>query len=130
MRLSDAWLRRAVMLAIVLLVLHAVGGWAYSALGTAGAILWVMVVVAVSILSARKAGLTKGNDAWFVVPLALFTALPVADGLWKLIAIDESGWTYAVEFAPVLTGFVAPVLLLLAAYLELGRRVRYQRSLA
>ena len=122
--MSDAWLKRAVMLAIVLLVLHAVGSWAYAALGTAGAILWVMVVVAVSILSARKARLMNGNNAWFVVPLALFTALPVADGLWKLMAIEQNWWARGVEFAPMLSGFVVPVLLLLAAYLELGRRAR------
>ena len=115
------------MLAMVLLVLHAVGGWAYSALGAAGAILCVVLAVAVSILGARKAGLTKGNDAWFVVPLALFTALPVAAGLWKLFAIEQSWWAHGVAFAPVLIGFVAPVLLLLATYLELGRRARDQR---
>lgn len=60
-RLSDAWLRHAVMAAIVLLVLHAV------------------------------------------------------EGSW---------WPRAVEFAPFLIGFAAPVLLLLAAYLGLGRYVR------
>ncbi len=32
------WVRRAVMLAVVLLVLHAVAGWAYSAFGVAAAI--------------------------------------------------------------------------------------------
>jgi hypothetical protein len=31
--MSDAWLKRVVMSAMVLLVLHAVGTWAYSALG-------------------------------------------------------------------------------------------------
>jgi len=121
--MNDRWLRRAVLLAIVLLVLHAVGSWAYSALGTAGAILSVMVVVAVSILSDRKARLMNGNNAWFVVPLALFTALPVAYGLWQLMAIEQNWWARGVEFAPLLSGFLAPVLLLLAAYVELGRRV-------
>jgi hypothetical protein len=121
--MNDRWLRRAVLLAIVLLVLHAVGSWAHSVLGTAGAILAVMVVVAVSILSDRKARLTNGNSAWFVVPLALFTALPVAYGLWQLMAIEQNWWARGVEFAPLLSGFLVPVLLLLAAYLELGRRV-------
>ena len=108
------------MLATVLLVLHAVGAWAYSALGVAAAIVSALVVGAVSFFSARMAG--KGNNAWFVVPTIVFTALPLAAGLWKLFAVEQSWWTRAVELAPFLTGFAAPVLLLLMAYLELGRR--------
>jgi len=34
-KVSDTWFRRVVMLAIVLLVLHAVGTWTYAALGPA-----------------------------------------------------------------------------------------------
>ena len=51
--MSDAWLRRIVMLAVVLLVLHAVGTWTYAALGIAAAIVAVVLVGAVSIFSAR-----------------------------------------------------------------------------
>lgn len=122
--MSDAWLRRAVMLAIVLLVLHAVGGWTYAVLGAPAAIAAAVLVGAVSIFSARMAGLGLGNNAWFVVPTVLFTALPLASRLWTLIAAEQSWWTLSVEFAPFLVGFAAPVLLLLTAYLELGRRAR------
>ena len=108
------------MLAIVLLVLHAVGSWAYAALGPAAAIMSAVLVGAVSILSARMAG--QGNHAWFLVPTALFTAFPLAARLWTLFTLDQSWWTRVVEFAPFLIGFAAPVLLLLVAYLELGRR--------
>ena len=103
--MSDAWLRRIVMLAITLLVLHAVGAWSYSLLGVAAA----LAVAAVSIFSARLAG--SGNDAWFVVPTLLFTALPLAGRLWTLTRIEESWWTRTVEFSPFLIGFAAPVLL-------------------
>jgi hypothetical protein len=120
--MSDAWLRRAVMLAIVLLVLHAVGSWTYAVLGVPAAIVAAVLVGAVSIFSARMAGLGQGNNAWFVVPTVVFTALPLASRLWTLIATDQSGWTGVVEFTPFLIGFAAPVLLLLMAYLELGRR--------
>jgi hypothetical protein len=120
--MSDAWLRRVVMLAIVLLVLHAVGTWTYSALGVVAAIVAAVLVGAVSIFSARMAGLGQGNDAWFVVPTVVFTALPLAARLWTLFTIEQSWWTRTVEFAPFLIGFAAPVLLLLMAYLELGRR--------
>lgn len=118
--MNDLWLRRVVMAAIVLLVLHAVGTWAYAALGTAAAIASAALVAAVAILSARMAG--QGNNAWFVIPTVLFTALPLGARLWTLLAAEGAAWTRAVEFAPFLIGFAAPVVLLLIAYLELGGR--------
>ena len=111
------------MLAIVLLVLHAVGTWTYAALGPAAAMVSWVVVGAVSLFSARMAG-GRGNNAWFVVPAAVFTAVPLAARVWTLFTVEQSWWTRVVEFTPFLVGFAAPVLLLLAAYLELGRRAR------
>lgn len=108
------------MLATVLLVLHAVGAWAHSVLGLAAAIAAAVMVGAVSVFSARMAG--KGNNAWFVVPTVVFTVVPLGAALWKLFAVEQSGWASTVQFAPFLIGFAAPVLLLLLAYLELGRR--------
>lgn len=98
--MSDSWLRRLLIPVIVLLILHAVGTWAYSALGVAAAIASAVLVAAVSFFSARMAG--QGHNARFVVPTLM--------------------WTRTVEFAPFLIGFAAPVLVLLTAYLELGRR--------
>ena len=118
--MSDAWLRRLVMAAIVLLVLHAVGTWTYAVLGPAAAIVSAVLVTAVSVLSARMAG--RGNNAWFVIPTVVFTAVPLGARLWTVLAADQSAWTRTVEFVPFLTGFAAPVLLLLLAYLELGGR--------
>jgi hypothetical protein len=112
------------MLAMVLLILHAVGTWTYAALGVAAAIVSAALVGAVAIFSAHMAGLGQGNHAWFVVPAVVFTALPLAARLWILLTIEQSWWTRTVEFAPFLIGFLAPVLLLLMAYLELGRRAR------
>ena len=112
------------MLAIVLLVLHAVGTWAYSALGVAAAIVSALLVAAVSVFSARMARHGPGTDAWFVVPTVVFMALPLAARLFSLISDEHSWWTRSVEFAPFLIGFAAPVLLLLLAYVELGRRAR------
>jgi hypothetical protein len=119
--MSHPWLKRVVMLAIVLLVLHAVGSWTYSALGAAAAIVAAVLVAAVSIFSARMAGLGEGNNAWFVVPTVVFVALPLTARLWSLLAVEQSWWTRTVEFAPFVIGFGAPVLLLLLTYLELGR---------
>ena len=104
------------MSVMVLLVLHAVGAWAYSVFGVAAAILSALLVAVVCMLGART--------TWFVAPLALFIALPLAAGLWRLATSDESWWARSVEFAPFLSGCALPVLVLLAAYLELGRRTR------
>lgn len=78
------------MLATVLLVLHAVGTWTYSALGVGAAIVSTVLVGAVSIFSARRAALGEGKNAWFVVPTAVFTAVPLAARLWTLLAIEQS----------------------------------------
>ena len=120
--MTDSWLKRFIMLAIVLLVLHAVGSWAYAALGVGAAAGSAVLVGAVSIFSARMAGLGQGNNAWFVGPTLVFIALPLAARLWTLLTVEATWWTKAVEFAPFVIGFAAPAILLLMAYLELGRR--------
>jgi hypothetical protein len=109
------------MLAIVLLVLHAVGSWTYEALGPTAAVVSAVFVGAISLFSARVAH-GRGSHAWFVVPAALFTTIPLAARLWTLFTGEETGWARAAEFTPFLIGFAAPVLLLLMAYIELGRR--------
>jgi len=98
--------------------------WTYAALGVAAAIASAVLVAAVSIFSARMARPGAGNGAWFVVPTLVFTALPLAARLFSLMSTEHSWWTRSVEFAPFLIGFAAPVLLLLLAYAELGRRAR------
>ena len=100
--MSDIWLRRVIMVAIVLLVLHAVGTWTYAALGPAAAIVAAVLVGAVSVFSARMAGSGRGSHAWFVVPTAVFTAVPLAGRLWTLLTVEQSWWTRTVEFAPFL----------------------------
>ena len=112
------------MLAIVLLVLHAVGAWAYAALGVAAAIVSVSLVGAVSLLSARMTVLGEGKQAWFVVPIAVFAGLPLAARVWTLLTVEQSWWTRTVELAPFVAGFAAPVFLLLVAHLELEGRAR------
>ncbi len=119
--MSGAWLRRIVVLAIVLLVLHAVGTWAYAIFGAAGAIVSALLVAVVSVFSARMARSEHGNDAWFVVPTLIFTALPLAARLWTLVQVDQDWWTRSIQLMPFLAGFAAPVLLLMIVYLGLAR---------
>ena len=118
---ASPWLARVVMLATALLVLHAVGAWTYGALGVTAAIASAALVGAVAVFGARMAGLGR-NNAWFVVPALVFTALPLAGRVWTLASRDGSWWTRGVDLAPFLIGFAVPVLLLLAAYLGLHRR--------
>ena len=112
------------MLATVLVVLHAVGLWTYTTLGLAAAIASVLLVAAVSLFSARMAGLGAGNHAWFVIPTVLFTVVPLAARLWTLVSVEESGWVRALEVLPFLGGFAVPVLLLLLVYRALSSEAR------
>ena len=121
--MTDPWLKRGILSAIVLLVLHAVGTWAYTAFGVPAAVMSAGFVCVVSVFCARMA-IGRGNNAWFVVPTVLFTAVPLAARSWTLLNAHESWWTRTVEFAPFLVGFAAPVFLLLAIYLALVRRAR------
>lgn len=120
--MSDPWLRRIIMSATALLVLHAVGAWAYAALGVTAAIVSAVVVVAVSVFGARMTAFGEGHNAWFVVPTVVFIAMPLAARVWRLFAVEESGWTRTVDFVPFLVGFAVPVLLLLVVYVALGRK--------
>jgi hypothetical protein len=121
-RMSDAWIRRLVAAAIALLVIHQVGSWVYAAFGTAAGAISAVAVAAVSFFSARMAQVGAGNTAWFLVPTLLFTALPLAAKAWNLLTVERSAWEAALDLAPFLVGFAAPVLLLLGVYLALRGR--------
>ena len=121
-RMSDAWIRRLVAAAIALLVIHQVGTWVYAAFGAAAGAVSAVVVAAVSFFSARMAQVGAGNTAWFLVPMLLFTALPLGAKVWNFLTVEKSAWEAALDFAPFLAGFAAPVLLLLWVYLALRGR--------
>jgi hypothetical protein len=112
--LSDAWLGRAIMLAIMLLVVHALGDWAQAAFGSVVAIASAILVGAILIFISRTASL--------VVVLVLIGAWLLLARWWSLMPNDESDWARALEFAPFAIGFAAPVLLLMVAYVELRLR--------
>ena len=108
------------MLATILVVLHAVGLWAFTALGLGAAIASVALVAAASVACARMAAWGAGHDAWFVFPTLLFTLVPLAARLWTAASAEAGGWTVALEILPFLAGFAVPVLLLLAVYRALN----------
>ena len=127
-KMSDAWLRRLVMLATVLLVLHAVGSWAYAALGVPAAIVSAGLVGAVS--SQRPHGGPRGRQQRLVRrPDDGVHRIASGREALRFTRTNEQGWwARSIEFAPFLIGFAAPVLLLLTAYTELGRRAPPQRG--
>lgn len=121
-RMNDAWIRRLVAAAIALLVIHEVGSWVYAAFGAAAGVLSALLVAAVSFFSARMAQVGAGNTAWFLLPTLLFTALPLAAKVWSFLTVERSAWDAALDLAPFLVGFAAPVVLLLVVYVSLRAR--------
>lgn len=121
-RMNDAWIRRLVAAAIALLVIHEVGSWVYAAFGAAAGLLSALLVAAVSFFSARMAQVGAGNTAWFLLPTLLFTALPIAAKVWTFMTTTSSAWDRALDLAPFVVGFAAPVALLLWVYASLRRR--------
>ncbi len=126
--MSDTWLRRLVVAAIALLVVHQVGTWIYAAFGLAAGIVSAAVVTVISVMSARMARVGGGSTAWFLVPTLLFTVVPLAAKLWGLYTSETSGWDWVVALVPFLVGFALPVLLLLAVYTGLRNRSLARRS--
>ncbi len=120
--MSDAWLRAIVVLAIVLMVIHQVGAWAYSLLGPVGGTVSAVLVAVVSFSAARIAGLSTRSNAWFIAPTLLFTLIPFGVSFWRFITADKSWWNRTIDFVPFLIAFTAPVLLLLIVYVELKNR--------
>jgi hypothetical protein len=120
--MSDTWLRRFVVLAVALLIVHQIGAWMYSAFGISAGILAAVLVAAVSFFSARMASVGGGNTAWFLVPTLLFTVILLVAKSWAFLTAEKSWWDRSVEFAPFVIGFAAPVLLLLLVYAGLRNR--------
>lgn len=75
-QMSDTWLRRLVVLAITLLIVHQIGAWIYSAFGISAGILAVALVAAVSFFGARMAAGGGRNTAWVSCARAAFYSAP------------------------------------------------------
>lgn len=121
--MTDTTLRRMVGLALILLFAYQIGtvvsGLATVAAGGAAA----LVVAVVTFLCVRRANAGPGNKAWFLVPTVLFTLLPVALKAWSLFSAADTSWlTWTVDLAPLVVGFLLPVLLLWLTYTELRKR--------
>ena len=109
---------------IALLLIHQIGALMAGLWGMAWGAVSALVVAGVTFLSVRLAKSGGRSSAWFLLPTLLFTALPLLFTLWKSLG-QQVGWMdRAIALLPFVMGFVAPVLLLLAAYYELRGRTR------
>lgn len=120
--MTDTTLRRIIGSVLIMLFVYQVGttvsGLATAAVGVATAV----VVAIVTYFCAQRANIGPGNKAWFLVPAILFTLLPLALKAWDLVSSDTSSLTWAINFLPLLVGFVLPAFLLWLAYAELRKR--------
>lgn len=122
--LSDSNLRRIIALVIALLLIHQIGVLMAGLWGIAWGAVSALVVAGVTFFSVRLAKRGGRSSAWFLLPTLLFTVLPLLLTLWKSLG-QQVGWMdRAIALLPFVVGFVAPVLLLLAAYYELRGRTR------
>ena len=120
--MSDLWLRRLVVLTIVLLVVYHLGVQLHTAFGAAAGVLAVALVAAVSFFSARLAARGGASAAWFLVPTVLFTLASLGVRLWLVSRAGQSWLRDLVDLLPFLVGFAVPVFLLLFVYIELRAR--------
>jgi hypothetical protein len=112
-----------VAVTIALLLIHQVGAGIAAFFGGFWGGLAAVVVAAVSLVCVRLAGSSAGSIAWFVLPSLAFALVPLVAKVWNSLADKQSTWIDQVmAIAPILVGFVIPVVLLLLVYTELRRR--------
>lgn len=120
--MTDRTLRWLVDAAIALLLVHQTGRVIDSLFGTLWGVLSALVVVAVSVLSARMARAGGRDSAWFLLPTLLFTVVPGAWLLWSALAREQGTLDVVVDIAPFVIGFAVPVVLLLVVHHALRKR--------
>lgn len=116
--------RKLVVASVSCLVLYQVGAWVASAVNGVAGVASAVVVLLVSLASARMARAGVGNTAWFLVPTLLFTVLPLPAKAWGLLVNGGSVLDWLFTVGPFAVGFAVPVILLTLVYVELrGRSV-------
>lgn len=115
-------MRKMVVTTIALLLIYQVGTFISALFGVAWAGTSALVIAAVSYACARLARTGAGETAWFLVPTLLFTILPIIAKVWLFLTEEQmSLFDKVASIAPLLIGFVIPVLLLLLVYHELRK---------
>lgn len=113
--------RKLVLTALICLLLYQVGTWITVVAGAVWGAGAALVVAVVSYVSARLAKRGATSTIWFLVPTLLFTVIPLLAKLWSAFTSQTGIVDMLVDLIPLLVGFVIPVVLLSAVYLDLRK---------
>lgn len=120
--------RKLVLTALICLLLYQVGAWITVVAGAVWGAGAALVVAVVSYVSARLAKRGATSTIWFLVPTLLFTVIPLLAKLWSAFTSQTGIVDMLVDLIPLLVGFVIPVVLLSAVYLDLRKNKSLQDS--
>ena len=120
--------RKLVLTALICLLLYQVGTWITVVAGAMWGAGAALVVAVVSYVSARLAKRGATSTIWFLVPTLLFTVIPLLAKLWSAFTSQTGIVDMLVDLIPLLVGFVIPVVLLSAVYLDLRKSKSLQDS--
>jgi hypothetical protein len=120
--MSDRTLRYIIALAISMLLIFQIGTLISGIFGMVWGAIVAIVVAVVSFLAARLAKSAGKGSLWFLLPMIVFTLIPIALMIWRGITEETSRFDLLIRLTPFVVGFGAPVILLLLAYYELRKR--------
>lgn len=114
--------RKLVLTAIICLLLYQVGTWITIIAGAVWGAGAAVIVAVVSYICARLAKRGATSTIWFLIPTLLFTVIPLVAKAWSLFASQTGIVATLIDLVPLLVGFVIPIGLLSAAYLDLRKK--------
>jgi hypothetical protein len=120
--MSLAFDRKIILTAIICLLLYQVGTWITVLAGAVWGAGAAVVVAVVSYVCARLAKRGATSTIWFLIPTLLFTVIPLLAKAWSLFTSQTGIVDALVDLVPLLVGFVFPVALLSAVYLDLRKK--------
>jgi hypothetical protein len=120
--MSDRKLRYIIALAIAMLLIFQIGTLISGVFGMVWGTISAIVVAVVSFLAARLAKSAGKGSLWFLLPMIVFTLIPIALKIWRGVTEETSRLDLLITLTPFVVGFGAPVILLLLAYYELRKR--------
>jgi hypothetical protein len=120
--MSLATQRKLILTAIICLLLYQVGTWITIVAGAMWGAGAAVIVAVVSYVCARLAKRGATSTIWFLIPTLLFTVIPLLAKVWSLLTSQTGIIDMLVDLIPLLIGFVIPIGLLSAIYLDLRKK--------
>jgi hypothetical protein len=130
MTLSISFIKKMILVAMVLIVFSNVAQWVGDSMHEIVGVVWGIVAAGVAYFCRTKA--MKSHTAvvdkkyylWLMVPVVL-TLIPVAFRIRKIFTEEsQSGWIRLWEAMPVLVNFILPVGILWVAYAALTQHMK------